>query len=355
MSGENPAALRQTQIGVQAAVGTGVEANVMLQSRAVVPVPVEPTAMRRARGKRVSTAQVGLRGKGTNFTLEGYMSYNDETYTLENLFGGGVVSTPSGATLTRNWAWTLDSNGCLAPKYFSVENGVDCSGYDRWSRFVDALLKSLSYDFDECTVSAEGFGSRLAEADVTATAIDTTVTDVPLSPDMVDVYAHATLANLWDSGSRLDDIYKASFEVNEVRAERFPTKSTQPIAWVETVLRPFVHLEMEQGSLSNTLMTQLRARTTKYVGIQVTGPTIESGFTYRFRLTLAFKVVNPGRADTDDLYQGMYDLEGVHDATLGGYGKIEIRNKVTALTASSGDLGAGETIEDLVPVTPGGV
>jgi hypothetical protein len=347
MSGENAAILRQSQIGVQADGATGAEANVLLQSRSYMAVPVEPTDMRRARGKRVATAQVGMRGIGSTVTLEGYMAYNDETYTLQNLFGGGTVATPGGATNTRDWTWVLVSGGCLAPKYFSVENGIDCSGFsERWSRFVHSLLKSLTYDFDACTVSGSGFGSRLAEEGITHTDAPTAIADVPMSPDMVDVYAHGTLANLWDAGSVLDDIYKTSFEINDVRGERFPTRSTHPVAWVDTALRAFVHLEMEQGSVSNDRMTQLRTRGTKYIGIQVKGPVIEGAFSYRFRVTLAFKVNNPGRQDADDLYQGMYDLEAVHDATLGGYGKIELRNKVAALLATSGDLAAEEDPSD---------
>lgn len=339
MSGENAAVLRQTQIGVQTDGATGAEANVLLQSRSMMPVPVEPTAMRRARGKRVSTAQVGLRGAGSSFSLEGYMAFNDETYTLQNLLGGGTVATPGGATNTRDWTWLLKSNGCLSPKYFSVENGIDCAGFsERWSRFVGALLKSLSYDFDACTVAGAGFGSRLAEEGVTATANPTVISDVPMSPDMVDVYINDVLADLWNTESLLDDIYQTKFELNDVRAERFPTKSSHPIAWVETPLRAFVHLEMEQGTVSNERMTQLRARDTKYVGIQIMGPTIEGAFKFRFRVTLAFKVVSPGRQDAEDLYQGMYDLEAVDDATIGGFGKIELRNKVAALLATTGDL-----------------
>jgi len=351
MSGENAAILRQTQIGVQSDAVTGAEANVLLQSRGMMPVPVEPKAMRRARGKRVNTQQVGLKGAGSTFSLEGYMSYNDEVYTLQNLIGGGTVATPSGATNTRDWTWLLDSDGCLAPKYLSVENGIDCSGFsERWSRFVGALLKSLSYDFDACTVSGAGFGSRLAEEDVTPTATPTVIADIPMSPDMVDIYLHGTLANLWDSGSLKDDIYQTKFEINDIRAERFPTKSAGGATWVDTLLRAFVHLEMEQGTLSNERMVQLRESSTKYVGIQVTGPVIEGAFKYRMRLTLAFKVMNPGRADTEDLYQGMYDLEAVHDATLGGFGKIEIRNRIAPLTATTGDL---DPVQD--PSVPGGI
>jgi hypothetical protein len=354
MAGENADVLRQSQLGIQNSLFTAVGANVLIEGVSVEPKPVIASAMLYTRGEKAAVAQVDAKGSHTTAKLTGFAGYNDLTYILSLLLKAATISTPVGATTARDWAWILLPGAAETPKYATFECGI--SGTDL-ARFGDANLTSLKLSFEknkEVSVEGDIIGTNLSDEGVTATSSPTLITSVPLSVNLMDAYVADTIGGL--STGLLGAMYKCSLSIADRRQPVFPIRSDRK-SWGGTVERRnkvVSHIEIQHDTQSYNAMRQIRASNTRYLRYLLTGPQIEPGFNYEFEVTQPFKVTSPDRGPADEVYQGMYDLESVKDATLGGFLKIRLRCKLASLISST-DLASDQQPDALVSaLTPPG-
>lgn len=341
MAGENGADLRQSQLGVQNALFTAVAANILLQSVSIEPKPVVPTQMLYRDGDKAAVDQVLTKGAHTTAKLTGFGAYNDLAYIISTLAKAATITTPGGATTARDWTWILLSRSAETPKFMTVETGIAGTDYNR---FADANLTALKLDFEEnreVVIDGDMIGSLLAEEGVTPTANPTNVAKVPISVNFMDAYISDVLADIDDG--LLGKMYKCNMSIGGRRQAVFPIRSDRPSlgGYVETRNKATAHIEIEHDTQSYARMSQMRKTETAYLKYVVTGPEIEAGFRYELEMTMPFKVTSPDRGANDKVYQGMYDLEAVNDATLGGFLKIRLRCALSALTAAA-DLASGQ-------------
>jgi len=360
-AGQHSEVLLQTQLGIENEAGTAVEANVLLTSVEILPKPVTSLEMLRQMGSKIDTAQVGVKGSMTTGKLQGFAAFDDLVYLFSILNKAATISTPEGATLARDWVWVLKARSPEAPLTATFENEIITVDAARWAF---GMLTSLKADFEltkSPKLTGDVIGQRLAEKGVTPTASPTLVTSVPVSPNLIDVFIASSMAALPEA-SRLDALFKYSWEISDRRKPVFAFRSdTQSFSGtVEVANKCLFHLELEKDSDSDDLLSQARGWATRYIQMLATGPAIETvddvTFSYEWEITMPFKVMNPDRGASDDVYAGMYDLQAVDDPNTGGTGiegfcLLRIRTPLTALITST-DLGDGQQPEALIAANP---
>ena len=57
-------------------------------------------------------------------SLSGYPTYTELPYALSNALGAAVITTPSGATLARQWLWEPSASTPWVPKTWTLRRGV---------------------------------------------------------------------------------------------------------------------------------------------------------------------------------------------------------------------------------------
>ena len=358
MAGENAYVLRQTQLGIENTAGTAVGANVLLQSFSLRAKPVVPSEMVAGNGGRVNDAQALTKGEHTMATIEGFPAFNDLVYLFSLALKTATISTPAGSTLARDWTFLLKRRVAQTPKFATVEVGIP--GTDT-NRFAFGSVTGWDIEFPNkgmSKLSGTMVGRRLAEEGVTATGTFTTVPVVPVTPALIDYYAADTLAGL--SSGRLTDTYSSKYSMSDIREAVFPHRTDERSFAGFTDLRSPLkaHIEMEHNSQSNTQMRQLRATSTRFFRALAYGAEIEPGFNHELEITFPFKVLNPDRGASDKVYGGMYDLESVDFADLGGTGQdgfalIRVRSSLTALAAGT-NLAGGQQPNALIAGVGGG-
>lgn len=360
MSGENAYVLRQTQLGIENTAGTAVAANVLLQSIGLRAKPVVPSEMLQGNSGRANVAEALTKGEHTQAGIEGFPAFNDLCYLFSLAHKSATISTPAGATLARDWTFLLKMRGAQNPKTSTVEVGIP--GVDTL-RFSYGNITSYEIEFPNkgmSKLSGTMIGRRLAEEGVTATTASiTTIPVIPVTPALIDYYAADTLAGL--SSGRLTDTYSSKFSIGDIRQPVFPHRTDQQsFAGLTDLQAPLkVHIEMEHNSQSTQHMRQLRKTMTRFFRAKAYGEEIEPGYSHELEITLPYKVMNPDRGDLDKVYGGMYDLESVDFADLGGTGQsgfalIRVRSSLASLIAAT-DLAGGQQPDTLVPPTTGSI
>lgn len=331
--GANANTIRTTQLGIQTAFGIGSIANVLLTGVGADVKPVVASVMLSEHNSKIDVSQVATKGSMTTGKLTGWAGYNDLAYIFSMLLKAATITTPGGATNARDWTWTMLKRTAETPKWATFEGGI--AGLDV-SRFSDGSLTGLKLGFEknrECSVDGDLIGTLLAEEGVTATPTPTEILSVPISVNLMDAYVADTIGGL--SAGLLGAMYKYDWTLSNRRNPTFPIRSDKPSfgGTVETKNTCMSHVEVENDAQSYAMMSQMRQSNTRYFRSLVTGPQIEPGFNYEFEVTHAFKVMNPDRGPMDEVYGGMYDLMAVNDSTLGGFCKVRLRCKLTALIA----------------------
>jgi hypothetical protein len=92
---------------------------------------------------------------------------------------------------------------------------------------------------------------------------------------------------------------------------------------------------MEHDSTGASFMTDMRAKTTKFIRLEVYGPTIETVsdyvFQYRIQFTWAFKFIADDRADKDDTWASTFEMAPINNSSIGGVVSVIVWNQLTGL------------------------
>jgi hypothetical protein len=348
---ERASVYEKAKIGIQS-TAAAVIANLQLASFGILPKPVQPSEMLKARGSKIATFTRRQKGAHTIGTITGYMAYNDLIPLLYSSAGVPTV-TPvggAGANQAHDYVWLLKADQPDDVKFLTVENGDDAVGA---SRFAYGSVTDLTFSFSATAMDISGtmIGRRLAEEGVVTNDSPTKIACIPISADEDNHYVATTIGGL--SGGLLGRLFDGNIVLGGRRKPLFPKRRDDKsfTALVETPNKCTVHIEVEQDSDSDAMMRQLRNAARRYYQFHAAGPNIGDGTngTYEFEVTMPFNVTNPDRGDKDDVYGGMYDLEAVDDATLGGFLKIRIRSALPASTWAAGtDVASGQEPEALI-------
>lgn len=128
-----------TQLGVETTKGTRVQTVRRLLSTGFMIKPSIPIKPFTPQGTKYATESVGGK-EHTVGDANGTAAFNDMCYLLSTLLTTAVISTPSGATATRQWVFSPVSRGPDNPVTYTVEMGSSVEA----ERAVEVLLDGLT-------------------------------------------------------------------------------------------------------------------------------------------------------------------------------------------------------------------
>lgn len=249
--------------------------------------------------------------------------------------GEGVVtalaSTPlAGGTTAAEEEWTFNPSATAAdsPVTFTIEQGSGSQAH----RMARALLNSLSLSItrDELTLDGEMFGFPLADG-ITMTANPTTAIQAPASAAKVDVYLDTTSAGL--GTTKLTRAFTVDWGLSDRFGPVWVLNSANPsfAADVETEPSGEISLMVEADTQGMGLLTPLRQGDTRFMRIEITGPTINTN-PYLLRIDTAIKITNVGEfEDEDGVFAVTYEAMPTYDATWGKWCQVFVRNTLAGL------------------------
>jgi len=149
------------QVGVEALAtpGTPVQATKTLAGLSIAITPNPEVKTYTPKGYKVATTSVLVREQ-TDAKIDGLGTYNEMVYPAACALTDPVITTPGGATLSRDWVFALIDNGPDSQRTLSAELG---SNSVRAWHVVNLLLTELGLTFNRKDV-VKLSGSGLAQA-----------------------------------------------------------------------------------------------------------------------------------------------------------------------------------------------
>jgi hypothetical protein len=314
------------QIGIESVAGTGVTPTLQF---AGVNIDLD-TAMEfdefKPMGQLVQSI-VAPRREWATGSLSGFPNYNELAYVLANIFGAATITTPSGATLARQWQWTPDKATPWTPKTWTIRRGDSTTAEEA----TYGLLSGLTLGFSRTaapTMSGDLFARRLdyTASLVAATGV-TTPSVQPILPDQIDVYLDSTGAGL--GGTQLLRDFNYEWSISGLFGNIWPLNSSNTSFAAHSIQAPEVSATLQVGNdtAGRALVTNMRAGSSVFVRLKAQGAasSIESGQRYSLTIDTALKVMDaPSRADVDGLATLEWSLRGVYDATWAKWAQITL-------------------------------
>lgn len=267
-------------------------------------------------------------------SLSGLPSYTEIAYALSNLFGAATITTPSGATNAREWAWAPSASTPWAPKTWTVRRGVP-SGTAEEAGY--ALLSGLKLELSRNSaqaISGDLFARRLDYAATMASTGITTPTQVPLLAGEIDIYLDSASGSL--GSTKLTRDFFFSYEVSDLFGPIWPLNSSLNSFAAHGVQKPNLEAVLRLGNdtVGTSLVTNMRAGSSVFVRAKATsGTMIESSTPYSLTMDMALKVAaSPKRGDEDGLLSTLeWTMRNVYDATWSKFLQITLVTDLTGL------------------------
>ena len=319
------------QIGVESTAGTAVVPTKQLNGMSIELDTALEVDEFGPSGQLTQTI-VAPRQEWSSGALTGFPTYTELPYALSNLLGAASITTPTGATLARQWLWEPDESTPWTPKTWTVRRGV-AGGTAEEAAYV--LLSGLNMSFSRTATPELGgdlFGRRLDYAASMATTGVTSLDLVPILPTQVDIYLDSTAAGL--GGTKLLRDFSYSFSISGLFDMIWPLNSALNSFAAHSVLKPDISstLMMGNDAAAVALATNMRAGSSVFVRLTATGGEIESGQNYSLTIDTALKVMSaPSRGDQNGLSTLEWSFRNVYDPTWTKWLRVALVTSTTAL------------------------
>jgi hypothetical protein len=303
------------QIGVESTIGTAVVPTIQFGGLGVeLDTAAEFDEFSPA--GQIPGSIVAPRQEWSTGALSGYPTYTEIQYPLSNLLGAATITTPSGATLARQWVWTPST--------------AEEASY--------ALLSGLMLEFSRTatpSISGDLFARRLDYAATLATTGVTVPTLVPILPAEGDIWLDSTGASLGTTKLLRDFMF--SYSIADLLGPIWPINSSFNSFAAHGVQKPTLEAKLTLGNDAvgaAGLMANLRAGSSVFVRYKATSAALIEGATpYSLQIDSALKVADaPSRSDQDGLLATLdWTFRNVYDATWGSWLKVTLINGSAAL------------------------
>jgi len=189
---ENATVLRSSQWGLESTPGTVVAADKRLMTIGVLPTPATRIVPYRPVGRKYNTTAV--KGKEhTTAAISGVLDFNSIVYLLSGVMKTGAVTTPTGATLTRNWQFLPSTTAADTTSTFTIETGNSTEA----ERFAYGLVTGFGMhitDAPPIEITGTMLGWVLTEG-ITLTPTPTIITESPVDPSSVSLFVGNATTN----------------------------------------------------------------------------------------------------------------------------------------------------------------
>jgi hypothetical protein len=318
-----------SQIGVETTPGTAVAATKRLQSISIEPsISAEIDQFRPVGSKYRSIATLGK--EWVEASIGGRADYNELPYIFSSVINTGVITTPAGGTLSRQWVFISSTTADDTPKTFTVEHGSSVRG----DRFAYGLINEFSMTFNRTSIEISGamMGRAITDPFTLTSSGVTSPALSPVVPTTVSVFMDTTSVGL--GTTKLTRLLNCEVSLGSRFGPVWVLDAANQgwVAHVETEPDLTLNMTMEADAQAMAFLTQLRDGSTRFVRISAVGTLIETTIAYSLQIDLAVKIVDTGGfSDEDGVYAIEWNFVGVNDATWGQAMKITVVNSITAL------------------------
>lgn len=320
------------QLGAETTPGTTVAANRKVLSLDVNWSPNLQSQQYRAAGRKYNSASV-VHGMDMRGQWNSPVDFAALVYPFAG-YVGAVITTPSGGTLSRNWAIVPVMTGRDPnAKTFTAERGDTAAAQKvaflqfnsitgRWTRTNDGASLNMS---------GEVFGRKALDSQ-TLTATPTSVIQKPAAAPQIRIYADTTFGAI--GTTPVSAAYEGGFALGAKFAPFYAFDGTS--TFNNTVeLAPPVTFDFKtaHNAQSRAFFTALDANTIYFVRYEVIGPIIEGSISYKFVLDICGMFQGAEEQDQSGVYGYSYTLNAQEDSTFNTTGGVWLVNIVNTLTA----------------------
>ena len=275
----------------------------------------------------------GSAGGPYTVTFQGDLANTSVTPTASGAgLTGGTTPSVTVAAVAAGTAslWTFQPSDTDADTFDSltVEKGSSAGAsrvagvrFDEWELVVTPE-KSVEF-------KGKAIGKDIVDG-ITMTGSPTEVALKVVSPRDVSFYLASSIGGL-SAGQIFPLEGKIGLKNRHTPVYRVDASDTSFAKTVERMLELQAQITVEQDTTADAYMALVRESTTRYLRIVATGENIETGVPYTLQITLPVKFTNPKRNPKADLHCGVYDLQGIYDATAGYTVNVQIKSDLAAL------------------------
>lgn len=327
---ERATTFQTVQIGLETTPGTAVAAGKLLQATELTLGIKNGTTKFRPSGQKFTT----LVAPNTEWTEGSFKmappTFDEIVYWLAA--SHKKVTATADGTLPKLWTIAPAYNDADTIASYTVEQGSSVRAHKAAYLIAPEFAMKWSRK-NGIEVSGKLLGNALTDG-ITMTSTPSAIAAVPMIGNQVDVKLADTMAGL-DAASALDDALNVEYSLGDRFGPVWPLKSaaTNWPAHVEKPPTATMKLLMKANATGMGLLTNMRAGSSKYIRLAVTGANIESGKPYLCQLDACVKVAgDPDEfKDEEGLYAIGWNLECAYDATAGYAMQWKVRNTLASL------------------------
>lgn len=283
-------------------------------------IRIKPTINKKSikpMGSKLAVATITGRDH-TEGDISGDQNFAEMVYYFAGCYGVPVVTTPSGATLTRRRLYRLHGTQPDPADVFTVQRGSYSRGGKQCEYgFIPDL--TLSFKESDATIAGKLYGRGMTKGivmgDTTADSAAFPIVEVP--PCGVDLYFGTDLANLaLLQGCTALDVAVTGRQAAQYVIAKNKCSFRAPLEKSPEVK---VNLTLDDDSLSIGYLQGLKSNTTYFLRINAVSPQlIEAGFPYKYEMIVALQFMST-EDDTQDEYEvAKFEGVGVASSLLGG-------------------------------------
>jgi hypothetical protein len=310
------------------------------QSTAAIAFGATAAAVAAALGaiSTVGTGNVSVTGPAPNWAVQFIGALSTTTLALTGagtgLTGGAFGSVlDTAATLTRRRTYFPLFDQPDTFRTYTVEKGIPAqANFAQQLAYFCLTNMDMKFTKDEASFTGGAISQKAVDPFTMTTASVVDVEPIPIDPASVSVFAGDALVGA--SGiQRLTRCFEFNLAVNGRSGPVITLDDT--VSSYSAVIEKQTDwggtLVMEHDSAGQNILAKLRGGTTQFLVFEAKGGLIETGFPYRFKITLPCKFTTGPVADVDGVYCRQWAVSPMYDTAFGGGLKIEVDNKMATL------------------------
>ena len=298
-------------MGAESTAGTAVAASKRILGFSELILKEEiPVKSVKSQGRKLSTGtQRGM--EHTTASYSGALDYNYLPLVLDSMLGAASVVASGTGNVIKTRTYAPSDTNPLTPKSYTFEVGSS-KGAEKvaYGMFTGISIK-LSQE--EATVQGSIIGGKLIQS-ASMTAL-TGADEIPTKA-VNEVGVAWYISTDGTSFTQLNDVIEGEIKIDGMWAPSFhQTDATETYDRVKE-LGPTVmaNVTFENGSESETLVSQIRTNTKVWLRFKVLGPVIDTG-AHKIQGTFPMYVVKPDRGDKNDVVGNTIEFDGAHDTS----------------------------------------
>ena len=220
------------------------------------------------------------------------------------------------AVLTRRFTFLVDPFNPDVIQTYTLEKGI--LGQAGMAEIISSIY-GTSMQFTVSKAEQKVNGDMVGQLDsdpatMTSTLATGNVTSVPITAKQFSVW----LGDGPNNVTRLKRTQQVEFMAGDRVKPIFTLDDSQPSfsSVVEGNVSCTAKLTMVHNVQSQAVLLAMRQNAQKWLIYEALGPVIETGFQYRFKVTMPVKIMNTQKQDVDGARSAVYDLQPKFDAGL---------------------------------------